>query len=798
MDLNLSTLFIFIVVFIFYRKFTSISTKNKNDTRNVDGENASDEIKKSTKSDTSQDSIQIDPVTQKDLTEADELISNLYKSKGKKVKRNEFVHKSSGVTLSSWKMNEWDYKKHRTPTQARGLFTRETNSKNEIVIRGYDKFFNIDEVTETKWEEIVTQTKGPYEVTVKENGCIIFISGLPGDYIVVTSKHSMGERENALAHAVVGEQWLDKHLKKVGRTKEELANFLYKNRSTAVAELCDDQFEEHVLPYAQDSYGLYLHGINLNTVDLKTWPSKIVTNFAKEWGFNPVKYYVKQTVDEVKSFINVIKEKRVLDDRPIEGFVIRTKTVSTGQDFFFKIKYDEPYLMYREWREITRAALSKKKPRTTYALSKQYLEWVTEKIKTHPKLFEEYGKNKGIFRVRDMFLEYLNNKGDIQTFAKIPQEEIKTLLVPVGTIGCGKTTLFLALAKLFSFAHIQNDNIIGKKARIEFYRSINESLSSHSGVLADRNNHIIELRKTLIEAVKSNLSNVRIVAIYWNHEDRTKNEIFKITSKRVVSRGENHQSLTPKNVEYENVMWRFLNDFQPLNSNNKIDNQFDHVIELDVANDVKTNLETVINELKPILGFEKPSEDKIEKVLEEISDYKPTVRKIVGNKPPKVSFYGIKLDFNVQEFLSDYYNKHPNEDSGIFKKLVQGERIGFEHHVTLIHSKELKIDPLDYKKKLWEQYEKICKDLPQVKVHINKIVFDSQIMALVVDRIVPSEICSTNKIMHVTIGTVDNNVKHFQANTVCESALSKENQSEICVTNLENELVVDGTVKAFY
>lgn len=193
-----------------------------------------------------------------------------------------------------------------------------------------------------------------------------------------------------------------------------------------------------MLPYAQDSYGLYLHGINLNTVDLKTWPSKIVTNFAKEWGFNPVKYYVKQTVDEVKSFINVIKEKRVLDDRPIEGFVIRTKTVSTGQDFFFKIKYDEPYLMYREWREITRAALSKKKPRTTYALSKQYLEWVTEKIKTHPKLFEEYGKNKGIFRVRDMFLEYLNNKGDIQTFAKIPQEEIKTLLVPVGTIGCGK------------------------------------------------------------------------------------------------------------------------------------------------------------------------------------------------------------------------------------------------------------------------------------------------------------------------------------------------------------------------
>jgi tRNA ligase len=267
-----------------------------------------------------------------------------------------------------------------------------------------------------------------------------------------------------------------------------------------------------VLPYAKDRRGLYLHGINFNTVDLKTWPSKMVTKFAKEWGFIPVEYYEKQTVDEVKIFVNKIKEKKVLDDRPIEGFVIRTKMVSTGQDFFFKIKYDEPYLLYREWREITRAVLIKRKPRTTYALSQQYLNWVTEKIKTHPELFKEYNKNKGIIHVRDMFLEYSNNKGDVQTFAKIPQEEVKTLLVPVGTIGCGKylvnssfffsscmncinfllfiigkTTLSLALAKLFSFVHIQNDNIIGKRARIEFYRSINEGLrGGHIGVIADR------------------------------------------------------------------------------------------------------------------------------------------------------------------------------------------------------------------------------------------------------------------------------------------------------------------------
>jgi tRNA splicing ligase len=73
-------------------------------------------------------------------------------------------------------------------------------------------------------------------------------------------------------------------------------------------------------------------------------------------------------------------------------------------------------------------------------------------------------------------------------------------------------------------------------------------------------------------------------------------------------------------------------------------------------------------------------------------------------------------------------------------------------------------------------------------------------MALVVNRVDPLDIRSTNKTMHVTIGTVDDSVKYYQANTVCELALSNSQREEnqICVINLENELVVDGTVKAFF
>ena len=100
-------------------------------------------------------------VTEQDLNEANDLITRLNtlyentKGKGSKrsrpVKRNDYFYQPSGVTISSWKMNEWDYKKNRTPTQIRGLFTRQTkNDRYEIVIRGYDKFFNIDEVSDTR------------------------------------------------------------------------------------------------------------------------------------------------------------------------------------------------------------------------------------------------------------------------------------------------------------------------------------------------------------------------------------------------------------------------------------------------------------------------------------------------------------------------------------------------------------------------------------------------------------------------------------------------------------------------
>ncbi|KAF0554865.1 tRNA ligase [Gigaspora margarita] len=759
-------------------------------------------------------------VTEQDQKEAHELIQRLYekcKEKGKSrkasFKRNDYTHQPSGIIISSWKMNDWDYKKREVPTPARGLFTRLTDeNRYEIVVRGYDKFFNIGEVERTKWESILTKTEGPYEITAKENGCIIFIAGLPNDELVVTSKHSMGELQNTVAHALKGEEWLYKHLYQMGKSKKDLARFLYTNKLTAVAELCDDSFEEHILPYTFERSGLYLHGLNYNTADLKTWRSEYVNEFAKEWGFIPIIYYTKNSADEVKEFTDKVRQAGLLDGRPIEGFVVRTRLKSTGQDFFFKIKYDEPYLMYREWREVTKALLNKKEPKFTYPASKNYISWVKEKIRTDPDLFEGYQHNHGIIRVRNLFLEHLNNEGMSENMPETRELFRKTLIVPVASIGCGKTTIALALASLFSFGHIQNDNITTKNTRLEFHNSIIKEFENKDVVIADRNNHVLELRKTLIDAITKRYPNIRIVALYWNHSINF-DEIFQITSQRILLRGENHQSLTPENPKFEAIIRQFLNSFEPLDSNNDIDNNFDNVIDLDIHSDVRTSLLLILEELRSILGIEKPDASNIDAAIEYAMNYKPTIRKHVKRsnqknsksavKKRQPSFYGVAFDYDFSNFLKQYFEEHPNVDSRTFIKLTQKTRILPEHHVTLVHAADI---PSREGRILWREFESMIEEGPQqVQVFFDKLVFDSRVMALVVKKIEPVSVKWKNKVPHVTIGTVDSSTKPHEANNMLECVFdetlqgkSRQRREEIRVVSLDSDLIISGIVKPFY
>ena len=85
-------------------------------------------------------------------------------------------------------------------------------------------------------------TSPPYVLTLKSNGCIIFIAPLSPSKLVVTSKHSIGPlKGQERSHAQVGEKWLQQHLSKAGKTEEQLAKVLWDNGWTAVAEVSESR-----------------------------------------------------------------------------------------------------------------------------------------------------------------------------------------------------------------------------------------------------------------------------------------------------------------------------------------------------------------------------------------------------------------------------------------------------------------------------------------------------------------------------------------------------------------------------
>jgi tRNA ligase len=336
-----------------------------------------------------------------------------------------------------------------------------------------------------KWPSLEARTKPPYTLTLKSNGCIIFIAALSQSQILITSKHSIGPIQGVSeSHAQAGERWVRQHLEQVGKTTEQLAKVLWERNWTAVAEvshpilircsrlhnpqLCDDSFEEHVLPYSSEKTGLHLHGLNDCSGDFRTQPTAVVDEFAREWGFIVTMSHTLPSISKVKAFTEEIGRSGKWNGEALEGFVVRT-TVSSpptkgnanadaspyfpGSSFFFKVKFDEPYMMYRDWREITKSLLSKGEsanlPKNKMARpeTKVYVAWVKGEIKRNPDLFEGYSKGHGIIATRDRYLEWLETeegttgkkKAETEKEATHPpgKEFGKTIIMPIAVPGVG-------------------------------------------------------------------------------------------------------------------------------------------------------------------------------------------------------------------------------------------------------------------------------------------------------------------------------------------------------------------------
>ena len=224
--------------------------------------------------------------------------------------------------------------------------------------------------------------------------------------------------------------------------------------------------------YPQEKTGLHLHGLNVCTREFNTMPTEVVDDFAERWGFIKTATKVVHSIKEVKDFTDSCAERGEWNGEPVEGFVVRTHIASSGRSntsktigrspytpgssFFFKVKFDEPYMMYRDWREVTKKLLASKGPMKSSMLprskmnrpeTKVYVKWVIHEIETNPTAFEDYNKGKGIIATREKFLAWLSEHGkenlesmntEDHTLSTTSAGEFgKTIIVPVAIPGCG-------------------------------------------------------------------------------------------------------------------------------------------------------------------------------------------------------------------------------------------------------------------------------------------------------------------------------------------------------------------------
>ena len=216
------------------------------------------------------------------------------------------------------------YRKHwsdQTVT-ARGLFI---NDQNEIVCRGYQKFFNLGENEMSSSEHIKNEYEFPANVYLKENGFLAMISYDKDndDYLIASKSTIDGEYTGYIKE--VFEKYKSK----------ELLSFIKEQNVTFIFE-CEDPKNDphHIVKYDEQRMVLLDVVKNKFSFEPYYWDKLLVISEK----FNlPLKTLYKK-VNNYDELINLFKES---DQKEIEGFV-----VVNNKNEMFKYKT----VWYRFWK----------------------------------------------------------------------------------------------------------------------------------------------------------------------------------------------------------------------------------------------------------------------------------------------------------------------------------------------------------------------------------------------------------------------------------------------------------------
>ena len=256
----------------------------------------------------------------------------------KSLRRDPYIKEKKFGNISSFNFTREAFNKRnwneRTVT-ARGLYL---NTKTEeIVCRGYNKFFAVNEVPETQIERLKEKFVYPLHVYVKENGFLgmVSLNRETNDLFITTKSDPSG-----IAAKWMRDMFYDKFdTEKMNAFKRMLAD----QKVTLAFECVDQEHDPHIIDY--DESELYLLDAIYNEFEFQKVPYEKLRLIGKEYGFQVKELaYTLSDWDEFMTWYTEImaqKEDYLYNGKPIEGFVIEDQN-----HFMVKMKLD----YYKKWK----------------------------------------------------------------------------------------------------------------------------------------------------------------------------------------------------------------------------------------------------------------------------------------------------------------------------------------------------------------------------------------------------------------------------------------------------------------
>lgn len=231
---------------------------------------------------------------------------------------------SFNFTTKAFFTGQWN----KITTKARGLYI--DKDTKQIVLRGFQKFFNESEVKETKPETLKQNLVFPVKVWLKENGYLGMVSVYKDEWYVASKTTSNGDYADKLREILYNDYGLDRNT--------ELKEWVKENNVTLLFEVVDPEFDPHIIQY--DTRQVILLDIVKNEIKTEYLSDKI-DYVAGLIGCKPKRLWTElETYDELDQFMTRVKEQHHLY---IEGFVIEDST-------HFQFKYKTA--LYSFWKHV--------------------------------------------------------------------------------------------------------------------------------------------------------------------------------------------------------------------------------------------------------------------------------------------------------------------------------------------------------------------------------------------------------------------------------------------------------------